>query len=231
MGLRFDTGGEDIRRTASIHSLSTYSECFWIQLVSDLNILGVMTYRNNSSDGEWILLGVDNDGVTLHTETNGGATNGGALTVGTWYHLALVKNGSSYKVYQDGVEVINRTDSTDITAITQIFVSAFNGSNNVNSRMAAYKIWDGAALTPEEVNAERWSFLPMRTANLWAWLPMVDKVVANCALDRSGNARNFTVTSTPTVEDGPPISWASSRTRRYLAPSGIVAPRFILGTH
>ena len=46
------------------------------------------------------------------------ATGSTSFTTGQWYHLAFVRNGSSFKIYVDGVEDASATDSGSITAAT-----------------------------------------------------------------------------------------------------------------
>ena len=46
------------------------------------------------------------------------ATGSTSLTTNQWYHLAFVRNGSSFKIYVDGVEDASATNSGSITAAT-----------------------------------------------------------------------------------------------------------------
>jgi hypothetical protein len=60
---------------------------------------------SRASDGKWELYG------------GGGATAAASATpsINTWYHFALVKNGSNLTLYIDGVSTISKTDNTNYT--------------------------------------------------------------------------------------------------------------------
>jgi len=60
---------------------------------------------SRASDGKWELYG------------GGGATAAASATpsTNTWYHFALVKNGSNLTLYIDGVSTISKTDNTNYT--------------------------------------------------------------------------------------------------------------------
>lgn len=207
--------GEQIQRTASPPSTTTFTEMLWVYITTDRNAVTLITYRNNAGDTVFLNLGMAADGTTLFIQNNGASLSGSALSVGTWYHVALVKSGSSHLVYLNGVQDISFSNATDISLAVIWYIASVSGfaANNLDGRVAAYKIWDGVALTVDEVKAEVWSYVPKRTANLYAWLPMVDPVVAQNVFDYSGAARPWSITGTLSVESGPPIAWGPQRQR------------------
>src|SRR5690606_30411901 len=73
----------------------------------------------------------------------------------------------------------------------------------LNGRMAAVKIWT-AALSANEIQAERDYTSPLRTANLRAWYPF--EVAEN--IDHSGNGETLSGGSSPSTEPGPGIPFS-----------------------
>lgn len=105
----------------------------------------LVTYGDNGGGrAGWITL-YDSSGITFAGSSNGTAfdisnitTSGVTFSQNTWYHLAIVRNGTSFKIYIDGTERANGTSSSSI------FVpSAINGSyyyNNVNFGVIYYPV-------------------------------------------------------------------------------------------
>lgn len=237
MSLRF-TGQttQELKRTASPPSVTTFTEMAWFYITTDRNVVTIFLYKHNAGDTQWIAVDTGADGTTLRLDTVTGVVVGSALSVATWYHLALVKSGTSYTIYLNGVSDVTATDAQAVNLITDWCIgNVATFPNGLDGRVAAYKVWDGVALSPEEVRAEMWLQVPRRLANLYAWMPMVNGVVADNVVDHAGLAHPWTIAGTLTVEDGPPISWGAQRTRHQRkAPIPITsAPEIFLyeGVH
>lgn len=43
---------------------------------------------------------------------------GGAVAIGTWYHIALVRNGNNWNIYKNGISIANLTDTDAISDYT-----------------------------------------------------------------------------------------------------------------
>lgn len=50
----------------------------------------------------------------------------GTVTTGTWYHIALVRNGNSWNIYKDGVSVANVTDADSVANFTGAFCVGYD---------------------------------------------------------------------------------------------------------
>lgn len=68
-------------------------------------------------------------------------------------------------------------------------------------------MWD-AALTADEIEAERWSLLPKRLANVNRVYPMIGGTVGEAVQDVWLGGYSLT-NSGLDISDGPPISWGS----------------------
>ena len=75
-----------------------YSQSYALQVYLDAN--GYIAFATN-----------DEDNASTYT-TN--VVDNVALSTGTWYHMAFVRNGSSHKLYINGTEYLSATSSDPI---------------------------------------------------------------------------------------------------------------------
>ena len=70
------------------------------------------------------------------------------LSINTWYHLAIARNGSAIAMYINGSQVASGTDSTSIPAPTSVIIGNYNtGTTNVwNGYISNLRIVRGVAL-------------------------------------------------------------------------------------
>ena len=98
-----------------------------------------------STAGQWsVVLGVVSNQITDSLLTN------------TWYHIAVIRTGSTVRFFRDGKQVgSDITDSTSINASTNgIDIGAnWNEANTLNGYLDSLRIIKGRALTPEEIKA------------------------------------------------------------------------------
>jgi hypothetical protein len=73
----------------------------------------------------------------------------------------------------------------------------------VDGRIAHIRVWD-AVLSQKEIERERWSYVPVRRANLHLWNPCT--TLGHAQYDFSGNNRPLT-TAGATTEPDPLIAW------------------------
>lgn len=120
----------------------------------------------------YVHVGTAADGVTLQLRIFDGATlqafDGPVLALGTYYHWAYVKDGTSQKVYlstEDGsldeALVIDETVTDNLVPNMSLFLfgSPFNTPK-------AFKAWE-APLDVTEIRAERGTYAPVRHENIW----------------------------------------------------------------
>jgi hypothetical protein len=235
MSVRFDNSTDFFSRTASLPSQATLTTMAWINQA-------VLTGAGGFNLGDWFAIAgaVDGEYHSVGIQTSGGnglvyvETNyndvdssdaGSAISLDTWSHVAFVHSGNDIVVYLDGVVDASFTKSGSFTA-TRFFIGSSHFSNAFNGRIASFLIYE-AALSDAEIQQQLRQIAPVRLANLWAWYPMADKAVADCAIDYSGNGRNLTINGALTIEDGPPIPWKQGSRRTFIlsgAPSQIARP-------
>ena len=141
-----------------------------------------------------------------------------APSAGVWYFVCGVKTvGTSLVAYAGAASAASLATATWSASQITTFPNTFDisigrnlafTSENANGAMAHVKIWD-AVLTAAEVERERWSARPRRTADLKAWYPLMGNTVAASLADYSGNDFALTQQGTPTVQDGPPVGWGA----------------------
>jgi len=69
-----------------------------------------------------------------------------ALSTNTWYHLAWVKNGTSYKIYKDGSQVASFTNSAIIQSHEWRIGNTFDGaSQGMTGYIEDFQILKGVA--------------------------------------------------------------------------------------
>src|SRR5690606_24328890 len=129
------------------------------------------------------------------------------MSVGQWYWVGVVKNGTTATVYRStGTGTITSTNHSVTNSVTvntlRIGQSPWSGEW-LNGRMAAVKIWT-AALSANEIQAERCYASRSRPANLRAWYPF--EVAMN--IDHSGNGETLSGGTSPSTEPRPGIPFS-----------------------
>ena len=203
MAIRFDAAGDYLIRSANLPGNDPFSCAFWAYISVDRNAPGVWVAISDGTFTNYFLAGLSSAGDVLLIDAAGSTTNGSTLSVGTWYHVALTRNGNTKKLYLNGVLDITNTTATTFTSALLLVGS--NTVNFVNGRVAGLKVWE-AELTLEEVLQEMHTIRPARFANLYGWWPMLPGS-GERARDYSGNGRDFTETGSLVDEDPPPVSW------------------------
>ena len=214
MAVRFDASGDYFRISSGVLDYNAnYTILAWVLPTS--NPIALQTFITVALDSSnYDKLRSLSSGDSYAVQANNGGTNssgtGSAISYGAWQHIGLVRSGTSTLTgYLNGAS--NGVSSQSVTgrsAATSITLGAsVSGSEALNARFAAIKIWT-AALTADEIAAEMRSIRPVRLANLWGWYP-TRPGSGERAKDYSGNGRNWTETGTLTDEDAPPIWWGA----------------------
>ena len=87
--------------------------------------------------GEWnVYIGASGDRWTW---------SGGTAEVGQWYHLALVRNGTTNAFYVNGVLQSSATGSHDVT-ITTLVIAGGYGTENINGKVSNARFVNGTAV-------------------------------------------------------------------------------------
>lgn len=216
MAIRFDAAADRLLRTSDLPDYtSPYTWMCWFYLASDLNatstILSLSRDTGNVDD-----LRTATDGVTLairsRTSGAGGNVNGSTISIGTWYHVAMVRaSATSLLMYLNGVQDAEATTSAagrDVATRMELGAQFATDSNRMDGSVAAKKCWL-TNLSQAEVVNEMYTFLPRRLANLYGWWPGLPGSGERIK-DYSGNGRDWSEAGTLADEAHPPISWGAS---------------------
>ena len=72
-------------------------------------------YQNSSSSGAWWALHQNNDGFYWGRNSANPISTSGNLSNSTWYHVAMVRNGTNFTLYLNGSSIGTYTESYDYT--------------------------------------------------------------------------------------------------------------------
>lgn len=216
MAVRFDAAADRLLRTTDLLDYNAaYSWMAWIQIVVDLNANSTFFMLNDDTANNYDHIRTLADGTQLRlTTTIGGAAqsvSGSVLTVGQWYHLAMIReSANSIKIYLDGVlDITGNQNIAGRAAVTRM-EHAGRSSSNIepsNSRVAAIKAWS-TNISLAQLQNEMRVIRPIRTSNLYGFWPCFPGSTERLR-DYSGNGRNWTESGTLTDEDPPPVSWGA----------------------
>ena len=102
-----------------------------------------------STSTYWQLYYVNNTGLTFRANNTGINVNAGStLSVNTWYHIAFVRNSSTYNIYVDGTSVVSTTTTHQIGSNGEKALggSVLSGATySVNGYISDFRITKGLA--------------------------------------------------------------------------------------
>lgn len=206
------------RTSGMVNHNAAYTVCFWAKLSSDRDQYTHFwaasdTTTDTYEDSDFV--GTDNTGTNLrggvYVAAAGTDTVGAALTVGTWYHIAVKRTSATdWRMYVNGVQsgITVTRDITGRNATLGEFFHRLNGTTYFcDGVIAHYKAWD-VALTDAQIAAEMRTITPKRWTNLVGWTPFISSVKADALKSRVGG--DWTENGTLVIEQGPPVSWGAS---------------------
>lgn len=180
------------------------------------------------STNKWIF-GYDGDAnkqLVFHINRPGVCTaeirsNAWTATTNTWYHVAVVRSGSTYTFYRDGVAIGSSTNACGMSnAVAPLRIGWGEGATTkaLNGRMDDVRVWS-RAVSGQELS----DYLAGRdsvTGSLQAhW--RFDNGTGTSATDSSGNNRTGTLTNMEATDwDGLNRAPLASIYRYWLACSG-----------
>lgn len=124
---------------------------FWVRFAAISTNMALFDIGINSS-GKNVQMNVENTNK-LETRINNTShlvtLSGGSLVNDTWYHIALVRNGSTCNVYLNGVSQGSFTDAGDVTGGTGVEIansSTIGGIAALNGWMDEFRVVKGSAI-------------------------------------------------------------------------------------
>lgn len=207
MSIKFDAW-EPYSRTTNVPSSTNFTACMWLKLNTTVawsvyfSITNLTTYTQLYVDTNNYTVGIDRGGV------NAWAT---ALTQNAWAFIAISCSGTTsgtlkgYKALPGDTtfETISLTGAAITTPQLWVGGNDYDGEPPQCS-LQYVKVWD-AVLSEAELWQEMRCGRPVRYENLNTFLPWFN--TTNATTDFSGNGYTMTGRSTPTDDEGPPVSW------------------------
>jgi len=206
MSARFDASGDSLKRTTNLPTITAWTVMGWAYLVASANTYNNIFSVGKSSAGSSYYCTYTNSSRVLYVYSGTGAgVAGSTLSLGTWYHIAMVCSGTgagNLVLYLNGVADITTSGSIYPT-MQAIMAGNDPDSDYMTGRLAAVKIWS-AALSATEIAQEMYSISPRRFENLNGFYPIWP---GDRTTDYSGNGNLWTENGTLTDEDPPPVSY------------------------
>lgn len=173
-----------------------------------------MGFYSTTPGTQYWVIETTGDGVTLQFYSQTDRSLGVAATIDEWLFLAIRRNGSlggEAVVIKAGTMYKNEDDTSNYsTQMAQLTFGNYydDAGAGSDSDFAGIKFWD-AYLTDAELWSESNSITPKRRANLNRWTPALAGTLADAVKDFSGAGRDFSYSGSPTIVDGPPVSYGA----------------------
>lgn len=201
-----------VRRTTGLIVIP-FSVSMWVMFNTLSALRRLFGIFGSGANNAPVSMGTNATGKLLASSVDGGDVAGATtLSTATWYYLAMTvvssANTGTAIGYINSVSEVTNSNLNGGPSATEVAVGGSSGDRNADARIAAVKMWS-AVLTVAEIENERWSYMPKKTASLYAVLPF-EKYV-DPEVDLSGTAHDFARVGggTLSTSDGPPIVWAA----------------------
>jgi hypothetical protein len=209
-----------LARTTSLPSSTNFTVSMWVRCSGGTGTWRAFFQLVFSGGDIWIGGGTANN-IELWVGPGGsGVVVSSTLTLNTWYWVGLVSSSATNRVGYASVEQGTISQGTQTYnssgASTEIRVGNSIYNEPCECEIMAVKIWD-AALTLNELRAERSQIYPKRWANLHLWSPCWN---ANDVRDYGPAGRNWGFTGTIVTGANPPIPYILKPSRRPRLSSG-----------
>lgn len=207
MSVRFSAANQVLTSTAGLPS-STYTVTMWVYEVNNRASYSSyydMPSTTGASAATWQYAGAGANGTSIiYAHSPSVETAGFATTIGNWYRVAVVSNGTAVTLYRAAATGTIGTDTATVTALTpaKLWIGGDSYPGEwFDGRIGAFKMWN-AALNATEVAAEFTAYAPQRTANI-----VRCHTFQTNTTDTSGNGNTLTAgAGAVTFEADPPIS-------------------------
>ncbi len=224
--------GNYFSRTTNLPTIDGFTFTGWWRNVSDLNVVSQIVFELYTDVNNFFEIRSSANGTSMNlawrslsTSISADSVGLSAWTVGAWQFVAFTVNAAAINGYvaiatAAALSTFSATATGGSTWFTptNLRIGQDHSSNASDAVAYNYKLYQ-AVLTQAEIEDERWSILPKRTANLVAWHPFLTGTRTS---DYSGNARTLTENGTVTEDSPPPLGWGGRSTRivTYTPPAG-----------
>lgn len=210
MAVVLNAANEYLRYAAPFNNASDYTWMAWVRFAQNNTWQGILSVSVGEGNNQYETLEATPDG-NLELYSSSGAVSSQTVTysTNTWYHLTMVRSGTTLTCYIDGVPSLTVSGAgINLSAGDLLWGHWSLTSDPLNGRISYSRAWT-AALTSTEILTERLATSAVRTADLWGDWPLQTAVT-----DISGNGRNLTTNGT--------ITWDTSTEPISAGISGIV---------
>jgi hypothetical protein len=229
MATRFD-GTTWLSRTTNLPTITNFTLMCWLYSLAAESFPSAISIGPNASGTCYLISRDLTDVLQVWT---GATTAQGTTSMlsNTWHHVAMTCAGTGTDqllCYLNGALEITTTGDAGVTNARAYLAQSNDELNPNDCRLAGIKFYEGV-LSESEIRTEMRSTVPVRTAGLTVWSPLL----AHSDLNNYAGGVAWTASGTLTTEDGPPVPWRISQ-RRILIPVQAAEPGVILiwtGTH
>lgn len=204
--------------TASLQTTGNTSAFIWVNSTNDptSNETFFSKYNTTGNDRSWQIevRGSVGNAIRVTLSSDGSAQQPidatTSLVAGTWYHIGFVYNGSTIKIYVNGVEEnsvsyssgIHNSSTADVIVgcLNQGGANLFDGSTQLASLFnTAITQTDIDELYNGGVPKQPWLLSQSLKDDAVLLLPLNSETDSNEYSDYSGNANDATATGSPTI--------------------------------
>lgn len=123
----------------------------WVYFLSSGAYQTLFDFRPYNTNGNYPTLIRDTDGDLYYYVNGSRLIDNVSVSNNQWYHVAICREGTTTKLYLDGVSKASASDSTNYIS-SDVIIGAINGGNNaIEGYISGIKIYKGKALTETEV--------------------------------------------------------------------------------
>jgi len=182
-------------------------ECWFYPLSLPADAL-IADFGSQGAQGSLIPFYCSSSNVVYYISSGGGTWNiasgvsfGGTLRIGQWHHLALVRSGSTFTPYFNGVAGTTTTNASAINdaAVNKFIGSATTGTAAVNGYISNFRVVKGTAVYTA-------NFTPPTTPLTAITNTSLLTCQANRFLDASSNAFAITANGNVSVQPFSPFN-------------------------
>ena len=120
---------------------------FWFNITTDAFVRVFYWYQDGSNrggfnydaSGGWNFF-MESGGSTVVNFSQGSST----ISTDTWHHIALVRNGNDYNIYQDGTSIASTTDSDSLPDYSSVMYISGNSDGQLDGYLDEVRVSKGS---------------------------------------------------------------------------------------
>tara|TARA_A100001388_G_scaffold277520_1_gene269186 strand:+ start:484 stop:2463 length:1980 start_codon:yes stop_codon:yes gene_type:complete len=165
---------------------------FWINQSSKSSYQSIVS-KGYISSGDYLVQTGNGDGnIIFYASGTAVATESGStVNVGEWYHIAVVRNGTTVTIYRNGVSVATGTSSANLNTTSSLLIGQAS-TYAVNGYLSNVRIVKGTALYTSAFTPSTSPFTAITNTTLLT-------CQSNRFIDNSIYSHTATLTGTPKV--------------------------------